>query len=39
MRVIKQFTVIGICYFSAYRIYSVKPSTVKVSEFVGKICG
>ena len=39
MRVIKQMTVIGVCYFSAYHIFSVKPSTVKVSEFVGKICG
>ena len=39
MRVIKQITVIGVCYFSAYHIYSAKPSTVKVSEFVGKMCG
>ena len=39
MRVIKQITVIGVCYFSAYCIYSIKPSTIKVSEFVGKMCG
>lgn len=38
MRLIKQITIGGL-YWSAYHIYSVKPSTVKVSEFVGKICG
>lgn len=39
MRVIKKITVFGGCYWLAYHIYCLKPKTVNVGEFVGKICG